>query len=356
MNPQLAALQAAQAAALSGGLLGNPGISNLQLAAAQAAAQLAMPNYYGGNPTAAAAAAAAHAAAAAAAAVGGGGRMPGGRGDHGGSNGHHFDGRDGHDGRQRGGGGKGGRDRGGRRGERDHHRESQDESIAQYSARYQHLEDVGGQLMAVAQDQNGCRFLQRKFDEGGAAAIGVLFSELLDNVTSLMTDPFGNYLVQKLLDRCSEEQRLRVLERVAEQGQLVSVALNTHGTRAVQKLIETLTCKEQRVIAIEALKPGVVSLIKDLNGNHVVQRCLQRLGPEDSQFIYDAAKAHCVEIATHRHGCCVLQRCIDFATPDQKTELVQEVARHGLVLSQVRGGLELLGGGGGAGEDKGRCL
>lgn len=44
----------------------------------------------------------------------------------------------------------------------------------------------------------------------------------------------------------------------------------------------------------------------------------QRLGPEDSQFIYDAACGHCVEIATHRHGCCVLQRCIDFATPAQK--------------------------------------
>jgi hypothetical protein len=80
---------------------------------------------------------------------------------------------------------------------------------------------------------------------------------------------------------------------------------------------------------------GVVSLIKDLNGNHVVQRCLQRLGPEDSQFIYDAASAHCVEIATHRHGCCVLQRCIDFATPSQKKELIERIAENALALSQV---------------------
>jgi hypothetical protein len=79
---------------------------------------------------------------------------------------------------------------------------------------------------------------------------------------------------------------------------------------------------------------GVVSLIKDLNGNHVVQRCLQRLGPEDSQFIYDAAAAHCMEVATHRHGCCVLQRCIDFATPPQKVALVAEISRNALQLSQ----------------------
>lgn len=37
----------------------------------------------------------------------------------------------------------------------------------------------------------------------------------------------------------------QVLRRASERGELVSVALNTHGTRAVQKLIETLTTREQ---------------------------------------------------------------------------------------------------------------
>lgn len=69
---------------------------------------------------------------------------------------------------------------------------------------------VDVQLLSVAKDQNGCRFLQRKFDEGGATAIAIVFPEVLDNLIELMTDPFGNYLTQKLLDRCSEEQRLEV--------------------------------------------------------------------------------------------------------------------------------------------------
>ena len=88
-------------------------------------------------------------------------------------------------------------------------------------------------------------------------------------------------------------------------------------------------------LVIDSLRPGVVSLIRDLNGNHVIQRCLQRLGPDDSQFIYDAAAAHAMEIATHRHGCCVLQRCIDFATPSQKQDLVDQIASNALALSQV---------------------
>ena len=35
------------------------------------------------------------------------------------------------------------------------------------ACKFQSLDEVVGQLMSVAQDQNGCRFLQRKFDEGG---------------------------------------------------------------------------------------------------------------------------------------------------------------------------------------------
>jgi len=94
--------------------------------------------------------------------------------------------------------------------------------------------------------------------------------------------------------------------------------------------------RAQVALVTDALRGGVVSLIRDLNGNHVIQRCLQRLGPEDSQFVYDAAAAHTLEIATHRHGCCVLQRCIDFATPPQKRRLVETIAQHALPLSQAR--------------------
>jgi len=116
--------------------------------------------------------------------------------------------------------------------------------------------------------------------------------------------------------------------------ELFTIALNTHGTRAVQKLIEMLNSPEEVSLATTALRPGVVTLIKDLNGNHVIQRCLQRLSSEDNQFIYDAAKVHCVEIATHRHGCCVLQRCIDHAVDEQRRPLVNEIASQALVLSQ----------------------
>jgi hypothetical protein len=79
-----------------------------------------------------------------------------------------------------------------------------------------------------------------------------------------------------------------------------------------------------------------VLFLKDLNGNHVIQRCLNRLNPNDNQFIYDAVTSgqNCVIVATHRHGCCVLQRCIDHASKSQKVQLINEIIRSALPLVQ----------------------
>lgn len=201
-------------------------------------------------------------------------------------------------------------------------------------SRIAHLSELSGRTLAVARDQNGCRFLQRKFDEGGSSAVAEIFDELLPNLITLMTDPFGNYLFQKLVERCNDEQRMRVLREICVGTRLVEVSLNTHGTRAVQKVIEMLSPPQEVELVTTALSVGIVELIKDLNGNHVVQRCLQRLAHVQKQFIYDAACSHCVEIASHRHGCCVLQRCIDYASPEQRNALLIKIASHGLELSQ----------------------
>lgn len=89
-------------------------------------------------------------------------------------------------------------------------------------------------------------------------------------------------------------------------------------------------------LVVEVLSGSVVELIQDLNGNHVIQRCLNRLPPEDNQFIYNAVTSgsNCVQVATHRHGCCVLQRCIDHGAKAQKVQLIEEITKNALTLVQ----------------------
>ncbi|KAI9228641.1 MAG: armadillo-type protein, partial [Piptocephalis tieghemiana] len=194
------------------------------------------------------------------------------------------------------------------------------------------LDDLVGELYALCKDQHGCRYLQKRLEEGKRKHVNLIYHEVVAHVPELMTDPFGNYLCQKLLEHCSDEQRTVIVEGVASE--LVRISLNMHGTRAVQKLIDYLSNGRQIALVVGALAPAVVTLIKDLNGNHVIQKCLNRLGPVDNQFIYDAVALHCIEVSTHRHGCCVLQRCIDHASDSQTVQLAAEITRHALPLVQ----------------------
>ena len=194
------------------------------------------------------------------------------------------------------------------------------------------LEDLQGEIFTLCKDQHGCRYLQKKLEEGVAEHRDMIFAETFSHFSELMTDPFGNYLCQKMLEFCTDDQRNLIVESVA--GELVGISLNMHGTRAVQKTIDFLSTPRQIHSIIVALSMNVVTLIKDLNGNHVIQKCLNRLGAEDNQFIYNAVAAHCVEVATHRHGCCVLQRCVDHASDSQRMQLVAEITYNALTLVQ----------------------
>ncbi len=174
--------------------------------------------------------------------------------------------------------------------------------------------------------------LQRMLDERKPNVVDITFGEVFDHMNELMTDPFGNYLCQKLIEHCHDNQRFMIISKVSPD--LVAISLNMHGTRAVQKLVETIITPKEVELVVSALRASVVILIKDLNGNHVIQRCLHHLSSNNKQFIYDAVARHCVSVATHKHGCCVLQRCIDYATVAQKRQLVSEIVNNALELVQ----------------------
>ena len=62
------------------------------------------------------------------------------------------------------------------------------------------------------------RHLQYALGQEGTVMVELLYRELGRQVGLLMTDPFGNYLFQKLLDVSSDDQRRDVVgERAALQ-------------------------------------------------------------------------------------------------------------------------------------------
>ena len=93
--------------------------------------------------------------------------------------------------------------------------------------------------------QAGCRLLQQLLEEADEEVVFLILSEAKAHLCELMTDAFGNYLFQKLLETGTEEQRTMMLDAVSTR--MIGAALNLHGTRSVQKLVELCSSTRKQV-------------------------------------------------------------------------------------------------------------
>lgn len=63
-----------------------------------------------------------------------------------------------------------------------------------------------------------------------------ILEELQPHALALMTDQFGNYVIQKLLDHGGEDVRAALGKEI--QGRVLELTVNTFGCRIVQKALE----------------------------------------------------------------------------------------------------------------------
>lgn len=224
-------------------------------------------------------------------------------------------------------------------------------------------------VFKLSTDQHGCRFLQKKLEYDPSIS-KTLFKKIFNSLIELIVDPFGNYLIQKLIDYLNEYEIDLLVEKI--HSYLYLIAVNQYGTRSLQKIIEKVTNNYQIDLIIVGLQTSsqnsnilcasnnsknktslpennsitstnvdekennkkynksnnnIVNLIKDLNGNHVIQKCIFMFSPEKFQFIIDAI---CIEnnivlVSTHKHGCCVLQKLLNNSNFNQVIEISKKI-------------------------------
>lgn len=64
--------------------------------------------------------------------------------------------------------------------------------------------------------------------------------------------------------------------------------------------------EQQTQMALE-LDGSIMKCVRDQNGNHVIQKCIECIPQERVQFIISTFYGHVVELSTHPYGCRVIQ-------------------------------------------------
>lgn len=76
------------------------------------------------------------------------------------------------------------------------------------------LRDIQNHIVEFSQDQHGSRFIQQKLERATVAEKQLVFSEIVSAAYSLMTDVFGNYVIQKFFEFGTPEQKATLAQKV----------------------------------------------------------------------------------------------------------------------------------------------
>uniref|UniRef100_G3R6X4 Pumilio RNA binding family member 2 n=1 Tax=Gorilla gorilla gorilla TaxID=9595 RepID=G3R6X4_GORGO len=212
------------------------------------------------------------------------------------------------------------------------------------------LRDLIGHIVEFSQDQHGSRFIQQKLERATPAERQMVFNEILQAAYQLMTDVFGNYVIQKFFEFGSLDQKLALATRI--RGHVLPLALQMYGCRVIQKALESISSDQQVIVNLNISTTRLKCCYCVLNstllirshkvfvlsthpyGCRVIQRILEHCTAEQTLPILEELHQHTEQLVQDQYGNYVIQHVLEHGRPEDKSKIVSEIRGKVLALSQ----------------------
>ena len=188
-----------------------------------------------------------------------------------------------------------------------------------------HLENI----KLMLKDQKGSKFIQKKIEEKSSDFLYKLYEQIKNNLFDIITDQYGNYVIQKFADNCDKKLLSKMLKKLSQNinnKTLYEISVNNYGTRPLQKIFDKLSpnmTQQDINIILNFTKGNVLNLIKDINGNRVIQSIIQNIKNKELLTpIYKEMNENITEIIKTKSGCCVFAKVIQNITENDLNNIV----------------------------------
>ena len=189
---------------------------------------------------------------------------------------------------------------------------------------------VNGSWRIMLKDQKGSKLIQKKIEEKSPDFLNKLYEQIKNNLKEIMTDQYGNYVIQKFVEYCDKKVISEMFSQISNS--LYEISINNYGTRPVQKMIENLSMNmstQDINIILGMTKGNVLDLIKDINGNRVIQSIIQNFkNKELLSPLYKELNENITEILKTKSGCCVFSKVILNITENDLNLIVDNIIKN----------------------------
>nr|CCC93602.1 putative pumillo RNA binding protein PUF1 [Trypanosoma congolense IL3000] len=193
--------------------------------------------------------------------------------------------------------------------------------------------------------------------------------EMIARSCELMLDANGSELVQHALEMLksggkvspelhsthyivSEDNDLSeiLLLLRAVSGKVEEICCDTNGCRVMQKIFDCLKTLEELEFSAQCFSDHIIALCKDVNGNHTVSRLLAAVRSANywnssdtdeasmqklkriHQVLYEKFPEHCMDVCKNRQGCCIIQKCLQWAPEPYFSAVMNTIVTNTLKL------------------------
>ena len=195
-------------------------------------------------------------------------------------------------------------------------------------------------LLLIIKSQNGSKSIQKKIEEKSKEYTRKLYEQIKNNLFEIINDQYGNYVMQKFVEHCDKNiissmlkklyNNINSVNMLYNKNNLYEISINPYGTRVLQKMLDNLSSsmtKEETNIILKFCQGNIYSMIKDINGNHVIQSIIENIQNKDYlSNIYKEMTENIVNILKTKSGsCCVFPKVINNINDEDLDNMINTI-------------------------------
>ena len=197
------------------------------------------------------------------------------------------------------------------------------------------IKNYNEKLILMIKSQNGSKSIQKKIEEKNNEFTSKFYEQIKNNLFEIFNDQYGNYVIQKFVEHCDKKILSQMLKKLYYGGNiennfknyLLEISINPYGTRALQKLLDNLgsTLTEEDINIILKFSQGnIYQMVKDINGNHVIQSIIENIKNKD--YLTPIYKEMCDNIVpimkTKSGSCCVFPKIFNNINDEDSDKMI----------------------------------
>lgn len=188
-------------------------------------------------------------------------------------------------------------------------------------------------------DQKASLYLQNKFKCANLDQKESIFKSILNQAYDLMTNRFGNFLIQKLLELGTEEQVKALTD--AMKGHILKLTCEPFGCHVVQKVLDHVD-ESVKAELVSELFVSIPETITHKYACHVWQKVFEirwsiHATPMMKQ-IHESLQGRWAQVALDETGSLVIQNIFENLTEEDKRPVLDEVLQSTVMIAKGQWG------------------